>query len=280
VKAFKTLRKRPLVTLGVLTVVTVIFIAALAPVLVPYPDDALGKAVHMSEKLHPPSARHLFGTDELGRDFLSRVIYGSRLSLYIGGMVVVLTASIGITAGLVAGFFGGKIDTLIMRTADIFLSVPYILLVIVIATVLSRSITNLIIAIALPWWPWYARVARGEVLRIRGVTFVEASFAIGASNGHVLLTHILPNIAPVLIVQASLQLGKAILAAAAMGFIGVGVQPPNVECGVLVASGRKLIPTYWWVSTFAGLTIFVTSLGFNLIGDALRDILDPRRVIR
>jgi len=279
-RVFRTLLKRPLVTLGVTIVVAVILVALLAPVLSPYPDDALGKAVHMSEKLRPPSTQHLFGTDELGRDLLSRVIYGSRLSLYIGGTVVVLTAVIGITAGIIAGFFGGKIDTLIMRTADIFLSIPYILLVIVIATVLSRSITNLIIAIALPWWPWYARVARGEVLRIRGSTFVEASFATGASNRHVLLGHILPNIVPVLIVQASLQVGRAILAAAAMGFIGVGVQPPDVEWGVLVASGRKLIPTYWWVSTFPGLTIFVTSLGFNLVGDALRDILDPRRVIR
>ena len=187
---------------------------------------------------------------------------------------------IGVSTGVVAGYFGGKADIVIMRIADIFLSIPYILLVIVIATVLSRSVPNLILAIALPWWPYYTRVARGEVLRLRRCTFVEASRSIGASAPHILWFHILPNILPVILVQASLQLGKAILAAAAMGFIGVGVQPPNVEWGVLVNAGRKLMPTHWWIATFAGLAIFATSLGFNLVGDVLRDILDPRQVTR
>jgi len=254
--------------------------ALLAPVLAPYPDDALGKAAHMSQRLRAPSSAHLFGTDELGRDLLSRVIYGSRLSLFIGGAVVLICAVVGITTGVAAGFFGGKIEAVIMRIADIFLSIPYILLVIVIATVLSRSVPNLILAIALPWWPYYTRVARGEVLRVRRCTFVEASRSIGASNAHVLWFHILPNIMPVIVVQASLQVGKAILAAAAMGFIGVGVQPPNVEWGVLVNAGRKLLPNYWWIATFSGLAIFATSLGFNLVGDVMRDILDPRQVTR
>ena len=279
-KTVKQLARRPASVIGLILVSGAILMALLAPVLAPYPDDALGRAAHMSDRLQGPSPGHLFGTDELGRDLLSRVIYGSRLSLYIGGMVVLISTVIGVSTGVAAGFFGGKADTVIMRIADIFLSIPYILLVIVIATILSRSVPNLILSIALPWWPYYTRVARGEVLRLRGCAFVEASRSIGASTFHILWLHILPNIMPVVVVQASLQVGKAILAAAAMGFIGVGVQPPNVEWGVLVNAGRSLLPSYWWIATFAGLAIFVTSLGFNLVGDVLRDILDPREVMR
>ncbi len=279
-KIVKQLMKRPASLIGLILVIGVIFMALLAPVLAPYPDDALGRFANMSNRLQGPSPGHLFGTDELGRDLLSRVIYGSRLSLYIGGMVVLISAVIGVSTGVTAGYLGGKVDTVIMRIADIFLSIPYILLVIVIATVLSRSVPNLILSIALPWWPYYTRVARGEVLRLRGCSFVDASVSIGASTFHIMWLHILPNIMPVIVVQASLQVGKAILAAAAMGFIGVGVQPPNVEWGVLVNAGRSLLPSYWWISTFAGLAIFVTSMGFNLVGDVLRDILDPKELTR
>jgi len=251
-------------------------IAIIAPYVAPYPEDATGQAMNLEAKLQRPSLRHLLGTDDLGRDVLSRIFYGTRLSLGLGVAVVVTTALLGTLIGSVAGYLGGKVDEIVMRIGDIFMAIPYMLLVIAIVMVTGRGLDKLVFAIALPWWPWYARVVRGEVLQIRETTFVEAAKALGASNPRIIFFHILPNVLNIIIVQASLQIGRAILAVAAIGFLGLGVQPPQVEWGQLVSIGRTYMPTWWWMASFPGAAIFLLGLGFNFLGDGLRDILDPR----
>jgi peptide/nickel transport system permease protein len=261
---------------GLLIVLAFIVIALFAPYLSPYPKDATGKAMSLEAKLKQPSLTHPMGTDDLGRDMLSRIFYGTRLSLGLGMAVVVVTASLGTVMGCIAGYFGGKIDEIIMRIGDILMAIPYMLLVIALVVATGRGLDKLVMAISLPWWPWYARVVRGEVVRIRETTFVDAARALGASNRRLIFVHILPNVLNVIIVQASLQIGRAILAVAAMGFLGLGVQPPQVEWGLLVSIGRTYMPTWWWMASFPGAAIFLLGLGFNFLGDGLRDILDPR----
>lgn len=253
-----------------------LIIAVFAPVMAPYPEDATGMRTNFEQRLLPPSWQHLMGTDDLGRDMLTRILYGSRLSLGLGLAVVMITATLGVLLGCIAGFFGGKVDELIMRTGDILMSIPSLLLVIAIVVATGRGLGKLVFALSLPWWPWYARVIRAEVLRIREMGFVEAARAVGASSTRILFAHVLRNIVSLTIVQASLQVGRAILAIAAMGFLGLGVRPPQVEWGLMVSIGRKFMPTWWWMATLPGLSIFLLGLGFNFVGDGLRDALDPR----
>lgn len=253
-----------------------LIIVVFASLVAPYPEDATGKRTNFEERLQPPSWQHLLGTDDLGRDMLTRILYGSRLSLGLGLAVVVVTATLGVSLGCIAGFFGGKVDELIMRTGDILMSIPGLLLVIAIVVATGRGLGKLVFAISLPWWPWYARVIRAEVLRIREMGFVDAARAVGASNTRILLAHVLRNIVSLIIVQASLQIGRAILAVATMGFLGLGVCPPQVEWGLMVSIGRKFMPTWWWMATLPGAAIFLLGFGFNLLGDGLRDALDPR----
>jgi peptide/nickel transport system permease protein len=265
----------PLAVVGGGIVALLLLVAMLAPLLSPFPGDA-GAATHLAQRLRPPSRAHLLGTDDLGRDILSRVLMGSRLTLQIGFVVTVLSLVIGVPIGAVAGFLGGKADEVLMRTADVFQSIPPLILALAVAAALRPSMTNAMIAIAVAWWPWYSRVVRGQVLALRERTFVEAARCIGVRRRNIIFSHILPNCLSVILVQASLQVGNAILTAAALSFVGVGAQPPLPEWGLMLSVGRGFLPEIWWYVTFPGLAIFITVLGFNLLGDGLRDVLDPR----
>ena len=276
-KMVRAFLRSPLAVSGAVIVFLFAVVAAFAPMLAPYPNDATGRSTNLASKLQPPGLDHLMGTDDLGRDVLSRVLVGSRLSLGLGLAVVGITATLGVVLGATAGFFGGRIDDVIMRVGDVLLSIPRLLLVIAIVVATGSGLGKLVFAIAIPWWPWYARVIRGEVLRIREMGYIEAARACGASNLRILANHVLRNIVGVTVVQASLQIGRAILAVAAMGFLGLGVHPPQVEWGLLVSVGRTYMPTWWWLATFPGAAIFLLGFGFNLLGDGLRDALDPTR---
>ena len=278
-KAWRVLRSSPLSLTGLAIVLVFLFLAAAAPVLAPYPEDATGRSVNFPEKLLPPTVEHLMGTDDLGRDVFSRVLFGSRLSLGLGFAVVASTAALGVILGSIAGFFGGVTDEVIMRIGDMLMSIPRLLLAIAIVVATGKSLPKLVIAITLPWWPWYARVIRAEVIRIKGEGYVEAARSVGASSWRILFVHVLRNLVGVTVVQASLQIGRAILAVAALGFLGLGVQPPLVEWGLMVSIGRTYMPNWWWMAIFPGTAVFLLGFGFNLLGDGLRDSLDPRTTL-
>ncbi len=221
------------------------------------------------------------GSDQLGRDILSRLIYGSRVSLLVGAVAVVLGGSVGITLGVVAGYLGGWGGRIIMRLADIQLAFPFILLAIAILAVIGPGIQNLIIVLALSGWVTYARVVRSEVLSVREREFVQAARAVGMRDGRIMLRHILPNVAAPIVVVASLELARVVVLEASLSFLGLGVQPPTPSWGRMLADGRDFLATAWWISTFPGLAIMALVLGVNLVGDWLRDYLDPRiRVVR
>jgi peptide/nickel transport system permease protein len=227
-------------------------------------------------KLQPPSALHLLGTDDLGRDLLSRIMAGARISLGVSAAVLALAMSLGVGLGLVAGFCGGWLDETVMRTTDVFLAFPRLVLAIAIAATLGPGLSNTIIAIALSWWPWYTRLVRGQLLSLREQEFVLAAISLGAGTRRTLLRHLLPNVATTITVQASIDIGYAILATASLSFIGLGAQPPTPEWGAIIAQARSYMIDAWWYPTFPGLAIFLAVLGFNLLGDAIRDAFDPR----
>jgi peptide/nickel transport system permease protein len=249
--------------------------ALFAPYLAPYPDQGKGQS-NLGERLLGPALKHPLGTDNLGRDILSRVIFGARISLQASLAVVLLVVGIGVPLGLIAGYFGGKMDELIMRFADMVLAFPSYLLAIAIVASLGPSLTNALIAVALPWWPWYTRLMRSQVLSIKEMQFVESAKAVGASHWRVMFRHILPNCLSPIIVQATLDMGYIILAIASLGFLGLGTQPPTADWGVMVSDGREFFMTQWWISTFSGGAIFLTVLAFNLVGDGIREALDPK----
>ena len=265
-------RKSPLTMLGMTLAISLILFAILAPYIAkqdPIEQDP-------SKRLLPPSPEHPFGTDQLGRDIFSRVIWGSRISLTIAVIVVAISFSTGTVLGIVAGYFGGKVDELLMRITDMFMAFPRLILAMAVAAALGPGIFNTVIAMAFVSWVYYARLSRASTLQVREEMFVEAARAIGASNLRILFKHILPvTISPV-IVQATLDMGGAILTAAALGFLGLGVQPPTPEWGVMVSEGRRFITEQWWVSTFPGFAILLATLGFNLLGDGINDILNVR----
>jgi peptide/nickel transport system permease protein len=232
--------------------------------------------VDLRSKLLPPSFSHIFGTDDLGRDVLSRVISGSSISLRIAITVVTVAFAVGTIMGTAAGFFGGAVDEILLRITDIFLSIPGLVLALVIAAALGPSLYNVVLALCVTWWPWYARLARGQAISIREKQYVEAGRMVGASDLRLIFRHILPNCLSPLIVQASMDLGFVILNAAALSFIGLGAQPPSPEWGSMLNLGRSYLREAWWMATFPGLAILITVLGFNFLGDALRDILDPK----
>ncbi|MEM3526071.1 MAG: ABC transporter permease [Candidatus Jordarchaeaceae archaeon] len=269
------MKSSPLTLAGFLIVICLAIFALIAPYVVPYPESIIGKA-NLEERLQPPSINHIFGTDEMGRDIFSRVFYGCRLSLQIGVIVVVIAATIGVVLGAFAGYFGGIIDFIIMRITDVFLSLPSLILALAIAAVLGSSLFNAMIAIALAWWPWYTRLVRAQTLSIREATFVEAARATGLGNLKIIYRHVLPHCIAPIIVQATLDMGYVILTAASLGFLGLGAQPPMPEWGLMVSIGKQYFSTWWWNATFPGLAIFISVLGFNLLGDGLRDMLDPK----
>jgi peptide/nickel transport system permease protein len=246
-------------------------VAIAAPLIAPY--DALAQKIE--DRLSPPSARHLFGTDELGRDVFSRVVYGAQISLPVGLLVVLFATLTGALFGALAGYIGGVFDLLIMRLADITLAFPSIVLALAIASVLGPSLKNALIAMILVWWPEYARLMRGQVLSVRNDEFVVAARVVGAPDGRILLRHIIPNTLAPIIVKASLDAGSAILTIAALSFIGLGAVPPTPEWGAMISMGRFKF-YQWWLTTFPGLAVLSVVLGFNFLGDGVRDAFDPR----
>jgi len=269
------LRKNPLSLASLIILLFLIFLAVFAPWLAPYPDAEKG-IPHVEERYKPPSSIHLFGTEYLGRDVLSLVIFGTRLSLSAGFSIVALSVAIGWPLGVLAGYARGKIDDLIMRVTDMFLSFPSLVLALVIAFVLGPSLINSMIAISVTWWPWYTRLARADAASLRERAFVEASKAIGLTDRSIMFRHILPNTMAPIVVQATMDLGTAILAEAGLSFLGLGAQPPTPEWGLMISGGRAVAFSAWWYATFPGFFIFLTAMAFNLLGDGLREALDPR----
>ena len=278
--AGRALRQRlaanPLLVAGAMLVIVMIGVAMLAPVLSSYPADA-GTATHPFAVLRPPSAAHWFGTDQVGRDVLSRVLYGARISPLIAASVLVIACAIGLPLGLAAGYFGGWLDDVIMRITDIFLAFPALLLALALAAVLPASLTSVTIAIAATWWPWYTRLVRGQAASVAGRPYIDGCRALGISRRRIIFRHVLPNAITPLIVQISLDFGGVILTASALSFLGLGAQDPTPDWGLMVSEGQGYFTTSWWAVTFPGLAILVTAFAFNLLGDGLRDLLDPKR---
>lgn len=266
------LSHNPLTLVGVVLVLLLAAVAVLAPVIAPH-DPLAQNAV---AALEGPSRSHLFGTDETGRDIFSRVLYGAAISLRIGILAVVTIMLVGVPLGLIAGSVGGWVDGVIMRLADVFLAFPTLVLALAIATSLGGGMQNVIVAVAVAGWPWYARLIRGAVLSIRGEAYIDAARLAGASWLRIVWRHILPNSFGPIIVQASQDMGYTILLAASLGFLGIGVKIPTPEWGTMINDGRDVFLDAWWVSVFPGLAIVVAVLAFNLLGDGLRDIFDPR----
>ena len=269
-------RRDRIALVSLIFLLLVILATLSAPLLTPYPEQGRGEP-NIGAKFEPPSRAHPLGTDSLGRDVWARILFGARTSLTIGFTVVVLAAVVGTVLGAVAGYFRGWVDEVIMRITDIFLAFPPLLLAIVVAAALGPSIRNMVLAIALTWWPWYTRVVRGQAVSLRERHFVEAAQSMGISDLTIIRRHIVPNVLTPVAVQATLDLGAAILTAAGLSFLGMGTQPPTADWGVMVNEGRQYILSgRWWIATFAGLAIFVTSMAFNLLGDGARDAADPR----
>ncbi len=264
--------RNPLAVAGLGIVLLLVLVALLAPALTSYSPIAQD----LGERLRPPGAAHWFGTDELGRDIYARVLHGSRVTLVIVSLVVVMVAPTGLFIGTVAGYLGGFVDTVLMRVTDVFLAFPRLILALAFVSALGPGIENAVIAIAFTAWPPYARVARAETLTVRASDFISAIRLQGAGPLRVILGHIVPLCTASVIVRLTLDMAGIILTAAGLGFLGLGAQPPLPEWGAMIASGRKFLLDQWWVATLPGVAIFVVSLGFNLLGDGLRDVLDPR----
>jgi peptide/nickel transport system permease protein len=265
------LRANPVSMFGLVLAIALIGVAVAAPIIAPYDPVNLDPR----NRLLPPSAMNWFGTDDGGRDILSRVVFGARYSLLAAAVVLSLAATVGTAVGLVAGFAGGKIDEALMRLTDMFLAFPALVLAMGISAALGASLANSMIAIAVVWWPWYARLVRGQTLRLRQEQFIDAARASGAGDAHMILRHILPNCWTPIIVQVSLDVGYAILTTASLSFIGLGAQPPTPEWGAMVSTGKDYILNQWWMATFPGLAIFLTVMAFNLLGDGLQEALSP-----
>ncbi|THV12595.1 ABC transporter permease [Rhizobium rhizophilum] len=262
----------PLALLGLAIVVLLVVAASLAPLITAYNPFAQD----LSLALRAPSWQHWFGTDEFGRDVYTRLIYGARTTLYISILVTVIVAPIGFVVGATAGYLGGWVDTVLMRITDIFLSFPSLVLALAFSASLGPGIENAVIAIALTVWPPVARLARAETLTFRNADFVIAAELQGAGMLRILRRHIVPLCAPSIIVRLTLNMSSIILTAAGLGFLGLGAQPPMAEWGAMAASGRQYLLDAWWLTTIPGIAILTVSLAFNLLGDGLRDILDPR----
>lgn len=257
--------------IGLAIILILVTVAIFAPYIAPHNPVTM----HLDKRLAPPSKDYLLGTDELGRDILSRIIYGAGVALKIMLIVLAIDLPLGILLGLIAGYFGGWIDEIIMRIADIFMAFPRLILAMAIGAALGPNLKNTMIAIALTMWPVYARLARGETLSIKERTFIEAERALGSSNLKILILNILPLCFSTLVVRATLDMGNIIRIAAGMSFLGLGAQPPTPDWGLMVSSGRNFLVSQWWVPTFPGFAILLTVFGFNLLGDGIRDISDP-----
>nr|WP_209003042.1 ABC transporter permease [Stappia taiwanensis] len=268
------LRGNPLALIGFLIIVALVLMAIFAPWLA----TAEPSAQDLGQRLLPPgSAGHLLGTDELGRDIWSRIVYGSRITLMIVTLVAVTAPVFGLLVGTLAGYIGGWVDEVLMRVTDIFLAFPKLILALAFVAALGAGIENAILAISLTAWPPYARIARAETLTIRNADYIAAISLQGAGALHIITRHVWPMCLSSLIVRVTLDMAGIILTAAGLGFLGLGAQPPMPEWGAMISAGRKFVLDQWWVATMPGLAIFTVSLGFNLLGDGLRDILDPKK---
>lgn len=267
------LRSSPLTVVGLVMIVTVLLLLLFAPLIATHDPNA----INLKMRLLAPSAAHWFGTDEVGRDLFSRVIYGGQLSVGVGVFVVAIAGISGTLLGCISGIMGGKVDTVMMRIMDVVLSVPSLVITMALAAALGPSLVNAMFAMALVRIPFYVRLARGQALTIREMPYVKAARIFGASNWQILRWHVARNAMPPLIVQATLDLGGAILMASALSFIGLGAQQPTAEWGAMVSTGRNYILDQWWYSAFPGFAILFTATGFNLLGDGVRDLLDPKQ---
>ena len=274
-RALHSFRQSKLSQLGAVLVLIVLFFAVFGRILAPYPDQVAG-VVDVAAKFQPPSAQHWFGTNELGQDVLSLTMAGTTVSVLAGFGVVVIGTVLGTLVGATAGFAGGWVDEVLMRFTDLILTIPSLILAMAIAAALGPGFQNMVLAISLSWWPGYARLVRGEVLAAREEVYVAAARALGATPGRILFLHILPNCVSPIIVKMSLDMGFAILTVAGLGFIGIGVRPPIPEWGTLLSTARNYMPDNWWTAMAPGMAMFVAVFGFNLLGDGLRDILDPK----
>ncbi|MBL8704744.1 MAG: ABC transporter permease [Rhodospirillales bacterium] len=266
-------RRNPLAMVGLGIILALLAVAALAPWIAP----ASPIAQDLSLRLLEPDATHWFGTDELGRDIFSRIVWGARITLTIVALVVVIVAPVGLVVGTAAGYFGGWFDAVLMRVTDVFLAFPRLILALAFVAALGPGIENAVIAIALTAWPPYARIARAETLTIRNADFIAAARMTGAGPMRILVGHVMPLCLSSLIVRVTLDMAGIIIIAAGLGFLGLGAQPPSPEWGAMIASGRRFLLDQWWVATIPGLAICTVSLGFNLLGDGLRDVLDPKQ---
>lgn len=273
---FSVIVRDPLSLMSSIIIVLFVVIAIFANQIAPYPLEGAGKT-NADNSLLTPSSEHLLGTDKLGRDLLSRIIIGARPALIVPMGVVFFAILLGTPLGALAGYKGGWIDELIMRITDLFLAFPSLLLAMAITSALGRGLDKAAIALVVSWWPWYTRIARGVAVSLRERYFVEAAQAVGVSDAVIIFRHILPNTISPILIQATVDLGTVILAMGGLAFLGLGTQPPSPDWGLMVSEGRELILNQWWVATFAGLAIFIVVLAFNLLGDTLRDIFDPRQ---
>ncbi len=269
---WKRLRRNRMAMLGLVIIVVLILSAVFAPLIAPYGYDDQD----VNRAFLGPSLHHLFGTDNLGRDIFSRILYGGRISLTMGLISVSLSSVVGIFLGALAGYYGGKLDDIIMRVLDVLMAMPNILLAIAIAAALGPGLVNCMVAVGISTVPRFARVVRGPILSIRNQEYIEAATAVNASDRRIIFRHVLPNVMAPIIVQATLYIANAVMAASSLSFLGMGVQPPSPEWGAMLSAGRQYIREYWHIVTFPGIAIMLTVFSLNVLGDGLRDALDPR----
>ncbi len=263
---------------GLIIVSAVVFVAIFAPWIAPYPEHG-GSYVDFRNIMRSPCSEYIFGTDSAGRDVLSRIIFGSRFSLMMGIVVIALAAPPGIILGLIAGYYKNtRVDSVIMRITDIFLAIPPLVLAMSIAALLEPNIFNAMIAVTLSWWPWYARLVYGVASSLKNEYFIQATEILGASKFHIIFKEILPNTISVIITKMTLDMGVVIIISSALSFVGLGAQPPTSDLGTMVAAGADYLPDQWWITVFSALAIIVIVLGFNLLGDGLRDVLSVEEV--
>jgi len=261
--------------LGLGIVSLFLIVTVIGPWIAPFPEHAEG-VVNLDMKLTAPNATYWFGTDEVGMDIFTRVVLGARVTLQIAVIVTGIAMVIGVPLGIIAGYVGGWVQEAIMRTTDVFLSIPGLILAVAIVGALGPGIINAMFALSLVWWPGYVRLVQAKTLSVKNEIYVEAARSLGAGPLRIVFIHILPNCASPIVVKASMDMGMAILGAASLGFLGLGAQPPQPEWGAMISIGRNYLPDWWWYSFFPGTAIVLTVLGFNLLGDGLRDVLDPR----
>jgi len=273
----RLIRRDPLALFGLGIIVLFVGVALLAPFLAPYPAEGLGQS-NLPNRLQPPSWAHPFGTDDFGRDLLSRVMFGASLELQLGVLTVALAFPLGVLLGVLAGYFRGTVEEVVMRITDMFLAFPPILLAFVIAAALGRGTFAIIVAIAVSFWPWYTRLVHAQVLQVRAQPYIEAAVALALPHRRILLRHILPNAITPATIQASMDIGSAILIGSALSWLGLGPPPPTPDWGVMFNNAylSGSLVTYWWYGVFLGLPLFLVVLAFNLVGDSVREILDPK----